>query len=64
MTVQGDANDLETYIDAARKLLELPLEPDWLEAIRTNLDVTLKHGRYVEAFPLPDESEPAFVFEV
>jgi hypothetical protein len=54
---------LEQFIEAAAKALELPLEPDWLPAIKANLEVTLRLGKEVASFPLPDEAEPAFVFE-
>jgi hypothetical protein len=64
MTMPARPEDLDALIDAACRLLEIPLEPDWPAAIRFNLDVTLKHGADVQAFPLPDEAEPAFVFEV
>ena len=54
---------LERLIEAAAKALELPIEPDWLPAIKANLEVTLRLGNEVAAFQLPDEAEPAFVFE-
>jgi hypothetical protein len=54
---------LDQFIEAAAKALELPLEPDWLPAIKANVEVTLRLGREVASFPLPDEAEPAFVFE-
>ena len=60
-----DAKDkhLDQYIEAAAKALEQPLEPEWMPAIKANLEVTLRLGREVASFPLPDEAEPAFVFE-
>jgi hypothetical protein len=60
-----DAEDksLEQYIQAAAKTLDLPIEPDWLPAIKANLEVTLRLGKEVASFTLPDEAEPAFVFE-
>jgi hypothetical protein len=60
-----EANDqsLEQFIQAAAKALELPLESQWLPAIKANLQVTLRLGAEVAAFPLPDDAEPASVFE-
>lgn len=60
-----DAEDkhLEQLIEAAARALELPIEPAWLPAIKANLEVTLRLGNQVASFPLPDEAEPAFVFE-
>ena len=54
---------LEQFIEAAAKALELPLEAQWLPAIKANLQVTLRLGAEVAAFPLPDDAEPASVFE-
>jgi hypothetical protein len=60
-----DAEDehLDQHIEAAAKALELPIEPEWLPAIKANLEVTLRLGKEVASFPLPDEAEPASVFE-
>ena len=38
------------------------LDP-WLPAVRSHLEVTLRHGALVVGFPLPDETDPAPVFE-
>jgi hypothetical protein len=54
---------LDEFIDAAARALELPLEPDWKPAVAANLRVTLEHAAAVEAFPLPDDAEPAPVFK-
>jgi hypothetical protein len=54
---------LDQYIEAAAKALGLPIEPDWLPAIKANIEVTLRLGKEVAGFPLPDEAEPASVFE-
>lgn len=54
---------LDALIDAAAGALELPLDPAWKPAVRANLEVTLRLGRLVGEFPLPDDAEPAPVFE-
>lgn len=54
---------LDDYIDAVAAALALPIEPAWKPAVRANLDVTLKMARAVQEFPLPDEIEPASVYE-
>lgn len=56
-------DELMALINAATAILGLDIDPVWLPAIRANLDVTLGHARTVEAFPLPDDAEPASVFE-
>jgi hypothetical protein len=53
---------LDDFIDAAARALDLPVEPQWRPAIKTNLDVTLRLGALVAAFELPDEAEPAPIF--
>lgn len=57
------SDPLESYIDAAAAVLGLPIEPAWKPAVRENLDVSLKMARMVQEFPLPDEIEPASVYE-
>jgi hypothetical protein len=54
---------LDGFIDAAARALGLPVENDWRPAIAANLRVTLAHAEAVEAFPLPDDAEPAPVFK-
>jgi hypothetical protein len=53
---------LDEFMEAAARVLQLPLEPDWKPTVKTNLDVTLKHAAAVAEFPLPDDAEPAPVF--
>jgi hypothetical protein len=53
---------LDELIDAAARVLELPIEPAWKAAVKTNLLVTLRHGAHVAEFALPDDAEPAPVF--
>ena len=56
------SDPLDDLIDAAARALDLPIEPDWKAAVKTNLQVTLRHAAHVAAFELPDEAEPAPVF--
>jgi len=53
---------LDDLIDSAARVLDLPIDPDWRPAVKTNLAVTLRLGQEVAAFKLPDEAEPAPVF--
>ncbi|HEY3890868.1 MAG TPA: DUF4089 domain-containing protein [Bradyrhizobium sp.] len=53
---------LDDYIDAAARMLALPVQDAWRPAIRANLEVSLRLARLVEEFPLPDETESASVF--
>lgn len=58
------AEPLDDYIDAVTKALALPVEEAWRASIRPNLEVSLRLGRLVDEFALPDETEPAPVFTV
>ena len=53
---------LDELIDAAARVLELPIEPEWKAAVKVNLQVTLRHGAHVAEFALPDDAEPAPVY--
>lgn len=53
----------DSYIDAAAKVLDLRIAPEWKPAVRFNMETTLKLARLVQEFPLPDEIEPASIYE-
>jgi hypothetical protein len=56
-------NSLDAFIDATAQTLDLPVDPEWLPAIRMNLQVTLRQAALVAEFALADDAEPAPVFE-
>lgn len=56
------ADPLDTYIDAVSAALSLPVDEAWRPAVRANLQVSLRLGRLVDEFVLPDETEPASVY--
>jgi hypothetical protein len=57
------ADPLDEFIAAAAAALQLPLQPDWQDAVKANLAVTLQHANFVADFALPDEAEPAPVYK-
>ena len=59
----GPPDQLDRYIDSVAATIGLSIDPAWMPAIRANLDVTLKMARLVDAFVLPDEIEPAEIYE-
>ena len=61
MSVQLDV--LDRYIEATADALDLRIEEAWKPSVRSNLEVTLKFARLVEEFTLPDELEPAEIYE-
>jgi hypothetical protein len=54
---------LDPFITAGARALELKIDKAWLPAVRSHLEVTLRHGALVASFALPDETDPAPVFE-
>jgi 1-carboxybiuret hydrolase subunit AtzG-like protein len=57
------SNALDDFIVSGARALGLPVDKAWMPAVRTHLDITLRHGATVTAFALPDEAEPAPVFK-
>jgi cob(I)alamin adenosyltransferase len=55
--------DLDAMIAAASLALELKNAKPWMASVAENLHVIIHHGAQVTAFPLPDDIEPAPVFE-
>ena len=59
----SDDNLTHDWIRSSAALLKLPLEPEWLPMIEANVEVTFRLARLIDEFPLPDEAEPAPVYE-
>jgi len=55
--------DIDAYIDSAAQALGIPIDAAWKPAIRANLDVTFRFAALVGEKELPDDAEPAPVFE-
>ncbi len=53
----------DATIAAAAAMLALPLDPAWTPTIASNLTVLRAAAALVGDFPLPDEAEPAPVYE-
>ena len=58
-----DEDQLDAAIKAGAQMLGLAIEPAWVPAVRANLEVSLRLGKLVEDFPLPDDHEPASTFK-
>jgi hypothetical protein len=58
----AETDSLDEYIDAASKLLRLPVKDAWKPAVRANLEVSMRLARMVDEFEFSDEAEPASVF--
>jgi len=59
----NEGDTVDDLVDAAAAALALPIEPEWKPGIRSNLQVTLRLAAMVAELELPDEAEPASVFE-
>jgi hypothetical protein len=53
----------DALIDAVSASLGLEIVEAWKPAVRANLEVTLRLAKLVDEFPLPDETEPAGIYE-
>jgi hypothetical protein len=53
----------EGYAAASAEALGLTLEPDWKAAVAANLETIFKVAALVDEFELPDDIEPAAIFE-
>jgi len=58
----AEKESLDEYIDAASKILRLPVKDAWKPAVRANLEVSMRLARMVDEFEFSDEAEPASVF--
>jgi hypothetical protein len=58
----AQTDPLDGFIDAALRVLALPVEPQWRAAIKANLEVNLRMAKLVAEFALPDGTEPAPIF--
>jgi hypothetical protein len=53
----------DAWITSSAAMLGLPIDAAWMPSIRANVEVTFRLAKLVDEFPLPDEAEPAPVFE-
>ena len=58
-----ESETLDNLIDANATALGIAIEPEWKPGIAANLRFTLRVAAMVAEFELPDEAEPAPVFE-
>ena len=57
-----EKESLDEYIDAASRMLRLPVKDAWKPAVRDSLEVSMRLARMVDEFEFSDEAEPASVF--
>jgi hypothetical protein len=59
----SDHDAMDAFIAAGARILDLKIKQAWMPAVRGQLQVILQHGARVAGFALPDDSEPAPVYE-
>jgi hypothetical protein len=57
-----ETQDRDRLIEAQAWVLGLVLDSSWKPAVCAHLDVILRFAALVDAFPLPDDAEPASVY--
>lgn len=62
MSDNNETDNTDAWIAASAAQLGIPLAPEWMPAVRFNIDVTFRLAKLVDEFPLPDEAEAAPVF--
>jgi hypothetical protein len=60
---KGKREPLDDFIAASASVLGLKIDDSWMPAVRIHLAVTLAYGARVAEFALPDDAEPASVFQ-
>ena len=58
-----DETALDALIDAGTALADIGLKPHWRAAVRMHLSVSLALAATVMAADLPDDMDPAAVFQ-
>ena len=56
------ADTIDELVAASAQALGLTIEPAWHGGVKLNLQLILRLGALFDAFPLPDDTEPAPVF--
>jgi Protein of unknown function (DUF4089) len=59
----SEQRPFDGYVEASAKALELTLAPEWKEAARVNIETIFRLSDLVEGCKLPDDIEPAPIFE-
>ncbi|MBV8398705.1 MAG: DUF4089 domain-containing protein [Acetobacteraceae bacterium] len=55
-------DELDQWIRLGALALGIPVRPEWIETIRTHLEISLGHASRLDEIALADDAEPAPVF--
>ena len=53
--------EFDAFIDACARVLDLPIDPAWKQAVGANLSVIFAHAHRLAEFPLPPKVGRALV---
>jgi hypothetical protein len=59
---QHHQDSIDSLVTASAEALGLTIDPAWRHSVKSNLRLVLDHAARVDAFPLPDDAEPAPIF--
>ena len=62
-TKPSQPGSLDEFIAAGARALGLKIDKAWQPTVHSHLEDSLRHGALVASFALPDETDPAPVFE-
>ncbi len=54
---------IDALVAASAQALGLAIDPAWQPSVKFNLHLILRHAALVDEFPLPDDAEPAPIFQ-
>ena len=57
------ARPLDDFVESGTNILRLPIDPAWKPAVTGHLEVLLRLAALVTAFELPEDVEPAPVYQ-
>ena len=63
MTQEDARHRWDDFIDVVSAALGLTIDETWKSSVRANLEVSMRMAQLVDEFPLPDEIEPAEIYE-
>jgi hypothetical protein len=59
----GETPSFDDYVEISAKVLGFSMKPSWKRAASANMETIFKMAAAIESFELPEELEPAPVFE-
>jgi Protein of unknown function (DUF4089) len=58
------SDPIDEYIEATLAMLSVRIQDPWKPSLKTSFSGLLAMAKFVDAYRLPDDAQPANVFEV